>query len=253
MKCSAFEIPPQETLAHRTRHREEMGCQIVHDSIHRRQGWMKCFRLELAGRSVGYAGVAVGGPWKDRPTILEFYVLPEERTRAFDLFEVFLAESRAQALEIQSSDVLPTVMLHTYGRDVESEKIVFRDGRITDHPSQGAVLRAVTPESEIRTAIEARQGGGEWVLERGETRIAKGGILFHYNRPYGDIYMDVEESFRRNGYGTYLVQEIKRECYALGAVPAARCSPSNTASRKTLMSAGFIPYAHILCASIPTA
>jgi len=253
MKPCAFEIPPQETLAHRTRHREEMGCQIVHDSIHRREGWMQCYRLELGGRDVGYGGVAVGGPWKDRPTILEFYVLPEERTRAFDLFEVFLAESRAQAFEIQSNDVLPVVMLHTYGKAVESEKIVFRDGRITDHPSQGAVLRAVTPRDAVSDAIEVRQGGGEWVLEPDGIQIAKGGILFHYNRPYGDIYMEVEESFRRRGYGSYLVQELKRECYALGAIPAARCSPSNTASRKTLVSAGFIPYAHILCATIPGA
>ena len=32
--------PTQEVLPLRTRYREEMNCQIVHDSIHQREGWM---------------------------------------------------------------------------------------------------------------------------------------------------------------------------------------------------------------------
>jgi GNAT superfamily N-acetyltransferase len=75
---------------------------------------------------------------------------------------------------------------------------------------------------------------------------ASGGVLFHYNRPYGDIYMDVEESFRRRGLGAFLVQELKRLCYEGGHVPAARCNPTNVASRRTLQRAGFVPCAHIL-------
>jgi hypothetical protein len=31
----------------------------------------------------------------------------------------------------------------------------------------------------------------------------KGGILFHYNQPYGDMYMEVHEPFRRRGFGGY--------------------------------------------------
>ena len=75
---------------------------------------------------------------------------------------------------------------------------------------------------------------------------AKGGILFHYNPPYGDIYMEVMEKFRKHGLGSYLVQELKRECYKLGAIPCARCDPTNVVSRKTLQRAGFVPFAHIL-------
>ena len=71
-----------------------------------------------------------------------------------------------------------------------------------------------------------------------------------YNRPYGDIYMEVGEAFRRRGLGAFLVQELKRECYNLGAVPCARCNPTNVASRRTLQRAGFVPVAHILIGSI---
>src|SRR5262249_35674504 len=142
--------------------------------------------------------------------------------------------------------LLPTIMVHTYGRDIASEKIVFHDKLTTTHSADGAILRCVTTEEEIRTCLEQRQGGGEWLLEVDGAPAAKGGILFHYNRPYGDIYMEVTKRFRRRGLGSYLVQELKRVCYEFGAVPCARCSPTNIASRRTLQRAGFVPFAHIL-------
>ena len=94
--------------------------------------------------------------------------------------------------------------------------------------------------------IEQRQGGPEWRLELDGNVAGQGGILFHYNRPYGDIYMEVAEPFRRRGLGSWLVQELKRAAYDLGAVPCARCSPTNLASRRTLQKAGFVPFAHML-------
>ena len=240
----------ESILPLRTRHREEMNCQIVHDSIHRRQGWTSCYVLDLGYGPVGFGSVAIAGPWKDKPTVFEFYVLPEHRSRAFDLFETFLQASDARFFEVQSNDMLLTVMLHTYGRSIASEKIVFADKFTTAHPPNGATLRPLTSDAEIRDCLNARQGGGEWILELNGTTVATGGILFHYNRPYGDIYMDVTEPFRRRGLGSYLVQELKRECYQLGAIPCARCSPANLASRRTLLKVGFVPFAHILNATI---
>ncbi len=240
----------REILPLRTRHREEMNCQIVHDSIHRRHGWCLSYRLELDGADAGFGSVAIGGPWKDKPTVFEFYVLPQHRSRVFDLFETLLAASGARFFEVQTNDVLLTILAHTYGRDIASEKIVFHDRLTTVHPANGAVLRRVTAEEEIHTCLEQRQGGGEWILEMNGTLAAKGGILFHYNRPYGDIYMEVEEAFRRRGLGAYLVQELKRVCYELGAIPCARCNPTNIPSRRTLQRAGFVPFAHIINGSI---
>jgi GNAT superfamily N-acetyltransferase len=235
-----------QTLHFRTRHRAEMNCQIVHDSIHRRPGWALLYALESAGAPAGYGTVAIGGPWKDKPTVLEFYVLPEFRTQAFALFESFLATTGARLMEIQSNDTLLAVMLHTYARDIASEKIVFQDQLTTHLPSQGATLRAVTSEDEARQHLEQRQGGTEWLLEIDGQTAGQGGVLFHYNRPYGDIYMEIAEPFRRRGLGSYLVQELKRVAYELGAVPCARCSPTNFPSRRTLQKAGLVPFAHIL-------
>lgn len=240
----------QETLALRTRYREEMNCQITKDSIHRREGWTRSYLLERDGVAIGFGTIAIAGPWKEKPTVIEFYVMPEERQRSFELFEAFVAASGAKFLEAQSNDGFLTMLVHTYGHNVASESIVFQDRLTTRHCVKGATLRQVTTEEEIKEAIARRQGGGEWILEMEGEPAGKGGILFHYNRPYGDIYMEVTESFRRRGLGTFLVQELKRECRRLGAVPCARCNPTNIASRRTLLSAGFLPCAHILGGSI---
>src|SRR5262249_41376683 len=90
-----------------------------------------------------------------------------------------------------------------------------------------------------------------WKLEVNGVDVAGGGILFHYNEPYGDIHMEVKEEHRRCGYGAYLVQELKRAGRELGAIPAARCNPENIASRRTLQRAGFVPVGAILTGSIP--
>jgi len=233
----------------RERYREEMSCQIVHDSIHCRPGWTLTYLLEVDGAAAGYGSLAVDGPWKDKPTLFEFYVVPERRTRAFDLFEALLGATGVRLMEIQSNDALLAVMLHAYAREIESEKVVFRDGRTTELPANGATLRGVTSDADTRTRMEERRGASEWLLELDGETVCEGGIMFHYNRPYGDIYMEVSEPFRRRGFGSYFVQELKRVCYQIGAVPGARCDPTNIASRRTLQCAGFVPYAHILIGS----
>lgn len=251
MRATATPTSASAVLPLRVCYRREMNCQIVHDSIHRRNGWTTTYALHLDGSSAGFGSVAISGPWTGKPTIFEFYVLPANRGRAFHLFEALLDTSGARLMEIQSNDLLLAVMLHTYARDICSESIVFHDGITTMLSANGAILHQVTPDAETHAAIAQRQGGTEWRLHLGGEPVATGGILFHYNEPYGDIYMEVAEPFRRRGLGAYLVQELKRIAYELGSVPCVRCSPGNVASRKTLQKAGFVPYAHILNGSIP--
>jgi len=239
--CSASEVH-----SFRERYREEMNCQIVHDSIHRRAGWTLIYRLEHRGVATGFGSVAIAGPWKDKPTLFEFYLLPEHRRLAFELFETLLAATDARFMEIQSNEPLLTVMLHTYAGQIVSEKIVFHDQFTTELLAPGAALHCVTSKKETATHIEQRQGGPEWLLEVDGKTVGQGGILFHYNRPYGDMYMEVAAPHRRHGLGAWFVQELKRAAYDLGAVPCARCNPTNIASRRTLQKAGFVPFAHML-------
>src|SRR5262245_9604551 len=178
-----------DVLPLRERYREEMNCQVVFDSIHRRRGWTVTYALTVDGATAAFGSKAIGGPWTDKPTIFELYILPEYRSRAFDIFEALVAASSARFLEIQSNDLLMSVMLHTYAPDVQCEAIVFQDRLTTALPSNGATMRCLMPDDQIRHCMQAQGGGPEWRLELNGETVATGGILFHYNRPYGDIYM----------------------------------------------------------------
>lgn len=250
MPATARPVPAAETGPLRTRFRAEMNAQIVMDSLHTREGWLQSYLLELGGAVAGFGGVALAGPWQGRPTIVEFYVPPEYRCSMFELGEALLATSGARFFEVQTNEPCLPLMLHAYGRDIASESIVFADGFTTALPARGASFRCTTPADEVRACIEERAGGPEAVLEMDGAVVAKGGILFHYNRPFGDIYMEVMEPFRQRGFGAYLVQQLKRLSYELGAVPAARCNPNNAASRRTLQRAGFVPCAHLLVGAV---
>lgn len=43
-----------------------------------------------------------------------------------------------------------------------------------------------------------------------------------------------------------MIQELKRVCYEMGKVPAARCGAENVVSRATLQKAGMLPCANII-------
>ena len=245
MRCN-----PDAVLALRGRYCEEMACQTIFYQIHQRAGWTETFALYANDKLAGFGTKAISGPWRERPTIIEFYVSPEQRSHVFRLFEALLVKTGVQHIETQSNGTILAHMLLAWSRDVVSESILFEDKFTTDLPANGAAVRKVTPQLDIHAAIERRSGGCEWQLVLDGATVGTGGILFHYNRPYGDIHMEITEQFRRRGLGSYFVQELKRAGRALGAIPAARCNPDNLASRYTLLKAGFVPCGHLLTGSI---
>jgi GNAT superfamily N-acetyltransferase len=250
MKISARTTSLEDILLWRDMYRLEMGCQIVHDSIHERQGWTDEYMLLVAGAVVGYGSIAVGGPWKGAPTAYEFYVVPQHRLRLFELFGALLEASGAVNIEVQSNDVLATTMLHAFAGPVTSASVLFHDKVTTSHHPTGATFRA--PTANEAPDVPRAQLKWHGVVEIEGSVAASGGILFHYNRPYGDIYMETREPFRRRGLGAFMVQELKRVCHEGGHVPAARCNPGNLASRRTLQRAGFVPCGHILKGPVRT-
>src|SRR5262245_29286244 len=149
MKSQAKLSTAAEILPLRTRHRAEMNCQIVHDSIHVREGWTLSYLLEVEGTKVGFGSVAIGGPWTDKSTCFECYVYPKYLHRLFDLFETFLAAAgRPRFFEVQSNDVLPTMMALTYGQGIATQAIVFHDQQMTSLPANGSALRCVSTDEE---------------------------------------------------------------------------------------------------------
>ena len=248
MELSARAAGFEEIARFRDMYRLEMACQIIHDSLHERRGLTQEYMLFAAGTPVGYGSIAVGGPWTGTPTAYEFYVVPHQRLHLFGLFEALLRASHPVAILTQSNAPLSTAMLLTFGTQVTSEGILFADRERTHHRPPGATFRQPTATEAADVPADQLQWHG--VVEVEGQVTANGGILFHYNRPYGDIYMEVAEPFRRRGLGSFIVQELKRVAYEGGHVPAARCGSGNVPSRRTLQKAGFVPCGHILKASV---
>jgi GNAT superfamily N-acetyltransferase len=227
-------------------YREEMHCQIIHDSIHTRPGWTIEYALDLARSVVGYGSVAVAGPWKKSHALYEFYVKREYRHQIFDLFEALLAKCGAATIETQTNDPILAVMLHTFVQSVRAEAILFEDQFQTRLMPEGCGFRKTGAGDVERLKMLELDETAHWVVTLDGHIAGAGGVLYHYNRPYGDIYMKIAEPFRRRGLGAYLVQELKAACRTGGSVPAARCNVANRASRRTLQKAGFVPCGNLI-------
>jgi GNAT superfamily N-acetyltransferase len=237
--------PLDAILDLRDAYRREMNCQIVHDSWHARR-FTTPYLLHIEGEVVGYGAVG-GAPGDTKDIVKEFYVRPESRSAALPLFRELMAASGARRVEAQTNDVLLSLMLFDCAAEVTTDVILFADSiatRLSCPP--GATLRPVTDADRGRVFTHTVEPVGDWGLECEGELAATGGLLFHYNPPYGDIYMEVAPAHRRKRFGSYLVQELKRICYAMGCVPAARCHQTNAASRQTLERAGMFPCARIL-------
>ncbi len=242
----AVKSPLDAILTMREEYRREMNCQIVHDSWHAR-GFTTTWLLRMDGRTVGYGSVG-GAPRDAKDTLKEFFVLPPFRGDARPLFRELVAASGARTVETQTNDSLLLLMTYDHAVEIASETILFADGISThlDAPSPRATLRRLTEAEQERAFEHTVEPVGEWGVELDGEIVATGGLAFHYNPPYGDIYMEVAPTHRMKGVGSWLVQELKRVCHQMGHIPAARCNQANVGSRRTLERAGMVPCARIL-------
>lgn len=244
MELAVHRVEPDAVVAMRDLYRHEMHCQIIHDSWHSR-GWVDCYLLSIDGRGVGY-GLVGSVPPADRDTVTEFYVVPMFRGAASPLFRRLVDVSNAANVELQSNDRLFTLMLYDTAEEIERHAVLFEDRLTTQLPANDGHFRRATEAEKATVFPHHVEPVGDWVIEVKGEIVATGGILFHYNVPYGDMYMEVAEPFRRRGHGSYLIQELKRTAYEMGRIPAARCGAQNVASRATLQKAGMLPCARML-------
>lgn len=213
---------------------QENNFQIRYDARHAR-GWTDSYLLRIEDSVVGY-GAITGQERDDRDTVFEYFVLRPFRKHASAIFRQLLAISGAEYIECQSNDLLLSSMLFELSTSVKSEVVLFEDHAVTEHLVPGTTFRRRTENDQI---FEHRtEPVGDYVIEAGGQVVATGGYLCHYNPPFADLYMEVRKDCRCRGLGSFLLQEVKKQCYLSGRVPAARCGIQNLASRATLAKAG---------------
>jgi GNAT superfamily N-acetyltransferase len=242
MNIEVTKVAVDEVLPLRELYRQEMDCQIVHDSFPRR-GFSDPYLVRVDGRTAGYGLVAN----KHYPeTVHEFYPLPDYRGSALQMFRALLEVSGATRILAQTNDRLLLLLLYDFAEHITSDRLLFADGFTSRLECPSGTLRPVTEADRARLEAEKLDADSGWMIESEGVPVATGGVLFHYNPPYGDIYMAVHAAYRRRGFGSYLVQELKRIAYEQGKLPAARCNVENVPSRRTLEKAGMLPCGRFL-------
>lgn len=190
-------------------------------------GWADTYLFTADGVNIGYGSV-----WKkekkEENCIFEFYVLPPFRKFSADLFPLFQAACGTALIECQTNDTLLCSLLYEFAKDIHAEAILFEDD-----------ITTTLAVADVNFRKQDSEDGSTHVLVRDEKVLATGGFVWNYNMPYIDIYMQVEEPYRQQGLGSLIVQELKKEAYLLGRVPAARCNINNLKSKATLVKAGF--------------
>ena len=228
---------------------QETNFQIRYNACHER-GWTDSYLLTIDDVEIGHGSIK-GQEISDRDTVFEFFVIHSFRKLSSLLFRELLSASGAKYIECQSNDMLLSSMLYEFSLNISANVVLFEDHAVTGRVIPGAVVR---PRRDNDQVFEHKvEPVGDYVVALPGEVVATGGFMLHYNRPFADLYMEVREDCRGRGFGSFLLQELKKECYLAGRVPAARCELQNTASRATLIKAGLRACGFMLTGKIKTA
>ena len=213
----------------------ENNMQVRYNACHER-GWTDSYLITIDDVSVGYGSVKGKDDLSLRDTIFEFYILLKNRRTASVAFEKLIKAAGVKYIECQSNDLLLSAMMYEFSGNISSEVILFEDDQFAFLDIPGAIFRK--KKAGDKSFDHKSEPDGDYVIEVKGEIVATGGFLLHYNHPFADLYMEVREDPREKGYGSYLIQELRKACFDAGRVPAARCNITNKASKATLMKGG---------------
>lgn len=232
-----FKTPLNDILHLREMYLKETSFQVRYDSCHFRN-WSDSYLIKDDGVDIGYGSIKGLNDLSLRDTIFEFYLIKKYRNKADILFSKLISECEARFIECQTNDLILPHLTYEFAENISSDTILFDDQSTTTHHFENTGLRKRQAEDEIFEGTGSPEDAGEYVLEKDGKLVASGGFLLHYNFPFADLYMEVKKEHRHRGLGAFVLQEIKKVCYASGRTPAARCSIKNKASKAALIKAG---------------
>ncbi|MCC6289951.1 MAG: GNAT family N-acetyltransferase [Chitinophagaceae bacterium] len=222
----------------------EHAFQFVHNKCHD-YGWSDDWLINVDGVEVGYGCVWGSNNRKERDTIFEYYIIPQYRKLASVIFALFKTHCNVPLIECQTNDPLLSRMVFEFAENINTEAVLFEEDHNTFLKADDIVFRKVQDDDKMDN-----DDNSPYVLDYKGEIIASGGLMLNYNFPYADIYMQVKEPYRRKGYGSFLVQKLKKEAYLQGRAPAARCNVNNHISKATLQKAGLRVCGYLLNAKL---
>jgi GNAT superfamily N-acetyltransferase len=235
MNLQVFQTELPQILPYRDLYLQAMNRQIRYNATHER-GRSSLYSFVMDGIPIGYAAIKGKNEPTDRDCIFEFFLLPAHRKWASLAFQQLILFTQATYIECQSNDGFITPLLYEFAEQIRTEVILFEDLQVSDLKIPDVTFRPYNDDDKVFE--HQSEPLGDYVLVWNNSVVATGGFLLHYNRPFADLYMEVQVKHRGKGLGSYLLQEVKKACYLAGRVPAARCDWGNKASRACLEKAG---------------
>ncbi|MDB5156837.1 MAG: Acetyltransferase protein [Mucilaginibacter sp.] len=234
-------VKAQETdiESHRRLFLAEAKFQFIYNKCHG-AGWVDNYLFKFGERAIGYGSVWGKDKREDRDTICEFFLDHPFRKYARQVFGQFIKASGAGFVECQTNDILLANMAFESAKNINAEAILFEAAFETGYLIGGA---------QFIKSKDPNEWDAYCIQKDGEV-VATGGFVWNYNFPYIDIYYEVKENFRKQGYGVLIMQELKKEAYRLNRIPAARCNVKNEASKALLLKAGMRICGYIIIGEI---
>ena len=247
MKIEVIRTELHEIQPFRSLFLQENNFQIRHNACHERN-WSDSYLLTIDGVKIGYGCLKGKDKITDRDAVFEFYVVPPFRKLISQIFQELLLISSARFIECQSNELILSSMFYENSHNIKTDVVLFKDQRLTDYRNPDIIFR--NREESDSIFVHTSEPAGDYVLVKDGEVIASGGFMLHYNKPFADLYMEVKENYRGMGFGSFLLQELKRECYLSGWMPAARCNIQNSASKASLLKAGLAVCGYMLTGEV---
>ena len=236
MEFSIKKCKLEDILPLRAQFLQENNFQIRYNACHERN-WSDSYLVSSEDQAIGYGSVKGMEELTDRDSIFEFYLHPPFRKNAHEIFGEFISMVKPKFLECQTNDFFLSSLVFEFSSNIHSDTILFEEHITTNLIIEDIEFRK-RKEDEVTFRHQFDGEPGEFVLIKNGIVVATGGFLLHYNEPFADLHMEVNPEYLNLGYGSYILQEVKKECYLAGKIPAARCNIKNKVSRSTLIKAG---------------
>lgn len=186
-------------------------------------------------------------------TLLEYYILPQYQKRADTIFKRMVSNLKIHKAYCHSFDFLMLSCCMDFQKKVTNCGYLFRRYHKIEFEKRqfNTRLGAMSDFEMINNANEAAFDNEEEIIDtikRENIRLFEsdrhlvGFGLFQRiipHRPEYDIGMFVVPEFRKQGWGTLIIQYLADECLLNHFRPTCGCAADNWGSRKCLEKAGF--------------
>lgn len=210
-------------------------------------------------KMIGYASVDEGN------RLLQFYISPKYLSKGEVIFKEFIDEMKIKTGIVGTNNPGYLSIALNFVMELNVHTYLFRSSFDVEIDAKEGILKECQDKDLERAVDFYNHGIGapkEWLtgyigglikkreifsLENGDQIIGTCEVRKSTTAvEFADIGMVVSPDFRRQGYGTYLLDRAKTIALGWGKVPICSCEKENVGSLKSIHNCGFVSMYQLL-------